>query len=80
MVELLANSRDPDQMLHSAAYDLGLHCLPVTRLGVSSLQWVIAAFWNNISSAELFSTPLIFIMHYHCATAHNFTTEQTKYS
>ena len=40
MVELFANSRDPDQMPHSAASDLGLHCLPVTRLGVSSLQWV----------------------------------------
>ena len=33
MDELFANSGDPDQML------LGLHCLPVTRLGVSSLQW-----------------------------------------
>ena len=39
MVELSANSGDPDQMphsaapdqmLHSAASDLGLHCLPVT--------------------------------------------------
>ena len=40
MVELLANSGDPDQMLHSAVSDLGLHCLPVTHLGVSSLQWV----------------------------------------
>ena len=40
MVELFANSGDPDQMLHSAASDLGQHCLPVTRLGVSSLQWV----------------------------------------
>ena len=35
MVELVANSGDPDQT-HSAASDLGLHCLPV----VSSLQWV----------------------------------------
>ena len=33
MVELFANSGDPDQMLHSAASDLGLHCLPVTHLG-----------------------------------------------
>ena len=40
MVELFANSGDPDQMLHSAVSDLGLHCLPATRLGVSSLQWV----------------------------------------
>ena len=40
MVELFADSGDPDQMSHSAAYDLGLHCLPVTRLWVSGLQWV----------------------------------------
>ena len=29
----------PDQMLHSAASDLGLDCLPVTLLGVSRLEW-----------------------------------------
>ena len=40
MFELFANSGDPDQMPHSAASDLGLHCLPVTHLGVSNLQWV----------------------------------------
>ena len=38
MVELFANSGDPDQTPRSAASDLCLHCLPV--LGVSSLQWV----------------------------------------
>ena len=40
LVELSANSKDPDQALHSAASDLGLHCMPVTLLGVSFLQWV----------------------------------------
>ena len=40
MVELFANSGDPDQMPHSAASDLGLHCLPLTRLEVSRQQWV----------------------------------------
>ena len=30
MVEPFANRGDPDQMLHSAASDLGLHCLPIT--------------------------------------------------
>ena len=34
MVELFANSVDPDQMPRSAASDLGLHCVPVTNLGV----------------------------------------------
>ena len=40
MVELCANSGDPDQTLHSAVSDLSPHCLPVTRLGISRLQWV----------------------------------------
>ena len=40
MVELFANSGDLDQMLLFAASELGLHCLPVTLLGVSRLQWV----------------------------------------
>ena len=40
MIELFANSGDPDQTPHSAASDLGLYCLPNTLLGVSRLQWV----------------------------------------
>ena len=31
---LLANSIDPDQMLHYVASDLGLYCLPMTLLWV----------------------------------------------
>ena len=40
MVELVANSGNPDQTPLSAASDLGLHCLQITPLGVSRLQWV----------------------------------------
>ena len=40
MIELFANSGDPDQTPRSSASDLGQHCLPVTLLGVSRLQWV----------------------------------------
>ena len=40
IIELFANSGEPDQTPQNAASDLGLHCLPVTHLGVSSLQWV----------------------------------------
>ena len=40
MAELFANSGEPDQMPCSVASDLGLHCLPVTHIGVSSLPWV----------------------------------------
>ena len=42
MAKLFANSGDPDQMPRSAASDLGLHCLPITLLRVSRLQWVNA--------------------------------------
>ena len=53
MVELFANSGDPDQMPHSAASDLGLHCLPITLLGVSRLHLVnhnSNSCYNPISS------------------------------
>ena len=40
MAKLFAKSEDPDQTPRSAASDLGLHCLPITLLGVSRLQWV----------------------------------------
>ena len=40
MVELFAKGGDPDQLSCSAVSDLGLHCLPVTRSGLSSPQWV----------------------------------------
>ena len=34
------NSVDSDQMPHSAASDLGVHCLPLTLFGASRLSWV----------------------------------------
>ena len=39
MIELFANSGDPDQTPQNAVSDLGQHCLPVTLLWFSSLQW-----------------------------------------
>ena len=33
MAKLFANSGDPDPTPHSAASDMGLHCLPITLLG-----------------------------------------------
>ena len=41
MAKLFANRGDPDQMSHSVVSHLGLHCLPITLLGVSRLKWVI---------------------------------------
>ena len=59
--KLFANSGDPDQTIWSAASDLGLHCLPITRLGVSRLQWVnsshtrlsfcFTSYWQSHSSS-----------------------------
>ena len=40
MAKLFANNGNLDQTPHSAASDLGLHCLPITHLRVSRLQWV----------------------------------------
>ena len=40
MAKLFANSGDPDQTPQNAASDLGLHCLPLTLLRVTRLQWV----------------------------------------
>ena len=39
---MLANTVDPDQTPHDVASDLGLHCLSMTLLRVSRLEWVNA--------------------------------------
>ena len=44
MAKLFANSADrSDQMLYYAASDLGLHCFPITLLGVARLKCVNAS-------------------------------------
>ena len=40
MAKSSANSGHPDQTPRSAASNLGPHCLLITLLGVSRLQWV----------------------------------------
>ena len=47
MAKLFTNSGDPEQKLHSVASDLGLHCLPITLLLVSRLQWV--KYWDTLT-------------------------------
>ena len=37
---LNANSVDPDQTLHSALFDLDLHCMPMSHLWDTRLKWV----------------------------------------
>ena len=39
MVKLFVNSGDPDQRPHSAAPDLGLHCLPLLGLQTKMSQY-----------------------------------------
>ena len=53
MVELFPNSGDPYQTPRSAVSDLGLHCLPITTLGVSTLQWVKQSRKNDCDTLLL---------------------------
>ena len=61
MVELFANSGDPDQMLHSSVSDLGLHCLPVTYFrclqssiyNIQTLTFMLR-LWVNLSAKDIF--------------------------
>ena len=57
MVQLFANSGDPHQMPHFAASELGLHCLPITLLGVSRLQGL--THWVKFSVDD---TEIIFLI------------------
>ena len=47
MATLFANSGDPDQTPHSVMSDLGLHCLPITLLGVSNGFKCQAKLWQT---------------------------------
>ena len=62
MVDLFANSEDPDQTPHSAVSDLGLHCLPVQGckipLACSHLRVNFRA--GQVRFSELFSLFLHF--------------------
>ena len=53
MVELFANSGDPDQMPRPAASDLGLHCLPIALSRVSQLNGLKADLKNAVSKRNL---------------------------
>ena len=50
MVELFANSGDPDQIPHSAASDLGLHCLPITLLDGLIM---VCLSWGSMAQSTL---------------------------
>ena len=65
MAKLFANSEDPDQMPCSVASDLGLHCLPITLLRVSRLQWVKQVSQGQISLHMQFDQDLLSINIFH---------------
>ena len=56
MGKLFANSEDPDQTPRSAASDLDLHCLPITLLGISRLQWLNQFYSREIIPSHCFSS------------------------
>ena len=55
-VFLLANSEDPDLTPRSAASDLGLHCLPMSKKWDARLVWVRGkfCFWDFSSRISIF--------------------------
>ena len=53
--KLLANSGESDQMPQSVS-DLGLHCLPITPLGVFRLKWVNTTV-TRASAERVMNTP-----------------------
>ena len=71
MVDLCANSGDPDRTSRSVASDLGLRYLLITLLGISRQQWfgdvfmkfsycmkifVVCTHYNRLNEAILMST------------------------
>ena len=71
MAKLFANSGDPDQMPHSVASDLGLHCLPstlfrdLTRViqNCGSLLIISSSMTNWLTVVtKVFSNTLIFLL------------------
>ena len=54
---LNVNSVDPCRMPHSAASDIGLHCLPISFLWDARLKWVNQSwhklFFSNLSKGIL---------------------------
>ena len=46
------NRGDPDPMPYSVASDLALHCLPITLLRASILQWVKSRFRERYQNSQ----------------------------
>ena len=53
ITDFYVNSVDPDQMPHSVASDLGLHCLPMSLLWDTRLKWVKTSLTSKVSNLHL---------------------------
>ena len=62
VVFVLANSVDSDEMPHSAAFHLGLHCLPKNRFRVLQRVYVVYLF----EVADVFHIFLFSVMFQYC--------------
>ena len=62
MAKLFANSGDSDQTPHSAASDLGLHCLPVTLYGSPDYNGLIL-FQLTVLQGDLVKVTADAIVH-----------------
>ena len=60
MAEVFANSENPDQTPRSAASDLGLHCLPITLLGVSRQHGLTLCMQGKISADYILKNIFLF--------------------
>ena len=62
MAKLFANRGDLDQMPQNVASDLGLHCLPITLLGVSRRKKGLISLFECVQYSQG-SVLLEFIAH-----------------
>ena len=67
---LLANSVDPDQMLHSVVSDLGLHCLPCPIKSMLSLNVLGNNFTFNTKIENICKREIVVVKC--CALKHIF--------
>ena len=54
---MLANSGDLDQTPHSAAADLGLHCLPMSHKKGARLIWVNQVLYRLLMTFDVQQAP-----------------------
>ena len=59
VVLILANTADPDEMQHIAAFHLGLHCLPQNPFRVSSISSIKQKSGTSVSCGHTYLLTLL---------------------